>query len=109
MGGEPIPSSAAPIVDTSPIDREIVLGRFASAGVLHVDRAVAAARAAQRGWAHTPWRARGATPRGAAGLIRQRKVELAAILSLEGGKSRGRSMGEAREVGGPGDFFFQQG
>src|SRR2546429_2800846 len=62
IGGEPITSSAAPIVDTSPIDREIVLGRFASAGVQHVDRAVTAARAAQRGWAHTPWRGRGAAP-----------------------------------------------
>src|SRR5437588_568932 len=75
IGGEPITSSAAPIVDTSPIDREIVLGRFASAGVLHVDRAVAAARAAQRGWAHTPWRARVATLRGAARRIRQRKFK----------------------------------
>src|SRR2546429_641483 len=108
IGGEPITSSAAPIVDTSPIDREIVLGRFASAGVLHVDRAVAAARAAQRGWAHTPWRARVATLRGAAGLIRQRKFELAAIMSLEVGKSRLESMGDAEESADLIDYYCQQ-
>src|SRR5438067_11023659 len=56
IGGEPITSSAAPIGDTSPIDRAIVPGRSASAGVQHVDRAAPAARAAQRVWAHTPWR-----------------------------------------------------
>src|SRR3989440_5029063 len=108
IGGEPITSSTAPIVDTSPIDREIVLGRFASAGVQHVDRAVTAARAAQRGWAHTPWRARVATLRGAAGLIRQRKFELAAIMSLEVGKSRLESMGDAEESADLIDYYCQQ-
>src|SRR6266513_137635 len=108
IGGEPITSSAAPIVDTSPIDREIVLGRFASAGVQHVDRAVTAARAAQRGWAHTPWRVRVATLRGAAGLIRQRKFELAAIMSLEVGKSRLESMGDAEESADLIDYYCQQ-
>src|SRR5438477_70996 len=108
IGGEPITSSAAPIVDTSPIDREIVLGRFASAGVQHVDRAVTAARAAQRVWAHTPWRARVATLRGAAGLIRQRKFELAAIMSLEVGKSRLESMGDAEESADLIDYYCQQ-
>src|SRR5213080_414562 len=108
IGGEPITSSAAPIVDTSPIDREIVLGRFASAGVLHVDRAVTAARAAQRGWAHTPWRARVATLRGAAGLIRQRKFELAAIMCLEVGKSRLEAMGDAEESADLIDYYCAQ-
>ena len=40
IGGEPITSSAAPIVDTSPIDTESVLGRFATASV--VSRSAAA-------------------------------------------------------------------
>src|SRR2546430_4680476 len=107
IGGEPITSSAAPIVDTSPIDREIVLGRFASAGVQHVDRAVTAARAAQRGWAHTPWRARVATLRGAAGLIRQRKFQLAAIMSLDVRKSPLQATGGAQEAPAPIDYYCQ--
>src|SRR5881394_4570783 len=108
IGGEPITSSAAPIVDISPIDTEMILGRFASAGAQDVDRAVAAARSAQRAWAHTPWRARVATLRGAAGLIRQRKFELAAIMSLEVGKSRLESMGDAEESADLIDYYCQQ-
>src|SRR2546422_8593844 len=46
-------------------------------------RAVAAAKAVQRDWAHRPWRDRLAILRRAASLIRQRKFELAAIMALE--------------------------
>src|SRR3989440_1589227 len=108
IAGEPITSSAAPIVHPSPIDREIVLGRFASAGVQHVDRAVTAARAAQRAWAHTPWRARVAMLRGAAALIRERKFQLAALMSLEVGKSRLEAMGDAEESADLIDYYCQQ-
>src|SRR5207248_8151404 len=108
IAGEAVPSSGAPIVDISPIDTEMILGRFASAGAQDVDRAVAAARSAQRAWAHTPWRARVATLRGAAGLIRQRKFELAAIMSLEVGKSRLESMGDAEESADLIDYYCQQ-
>jgi 1-pyrroline-5-carboxylate dehydrogenase len=108
IAGEAVTSAGAPIVDTSPIDTEVVLGRFAVATAQHVDRAVAAAKAAQRAWAHTPWRARVATLRGAAGLIRQRKFELAAIMSLEVGKSRLESMGDAEEAADLIDYYCQQ-
>ena len=108
IAGAAVPSSGAPIVDTSPIDTEVVLGRFAAASAQHVDRAVAAAKAAQRAWGHTPWRARVATLRGAAELIRQRKFELAAIMSLEVGKSRLESMGDAEEAADLIDYYCQQ-
>ena len=45
---------AEPLVDRSPIDTGLVLGRFAPAGPADVDRAVAAARAAQRGLGPAP-------------------------------------------------------
>src|SRR5438270_12122697 len=57
FGGERITSSAAPVVDTSAIDRELVLSRFASACVLPRARPVAAAMAVQRAWAPAPVRA----------------------------------------------------
>src|SRR2546421_12279071 len=107
IAGEPITSSAAPIVHTSPIDREIVLGRFASAGVQHVDRAVTAARAAQRAWAHTPWRARGGLAPGAARAVRQRKLELAANSNLRAGQSRPRPTGAAGGAADPNDDHCQ--
>ena len=58
IGAEAVTSTANPIVDRSPIDTRVVLGRFAVATGEHVDRAVAAARAAQLAWARRDWRER---------------------------------------------------
>ena len=100
--------TGAPLVDTSPIDTSVVLGRFAAATAPQVDRAVAAARAAQPAWLHRGWRDRVATLRKAAGLIRDRKFELAAIMSLEVGKSRLEAMGDAEESADLIDYYCQQ-
>ena len=108
INGEAIASTAAPIVDTSPIDTSVVLGRFATANPSHVDRAVAAARAVQPAWAHRGWRDRVAILRKAAALIRDRKFELAAVMSLEVGKSRLESMGDAEESADLIDYYCQQ-
>src|SRR5260370_5759189 len=85
-----------------------MLGRFAAARARHVERAPAAAKAAQRDWARKPWRDRLAILRQAAVLIRQRKFELAAIMSLEVGKSRLESMGDAEESADLIDYYCQQ-
>ena len=95
IGGEAVPSGGPPIVDASPIDTSVLLGRFATATPEQVGHAVAAAKEAQRAWGHRPWRERVATLRKTAALIRERKFELAAIMSLEVGKSRLESMGDA--------------
>lgn len=108
VAGEPVDHGGEPLVDRSPIDTRVVLGRFALAGPADVDRAVAAARAAQRGWARLPWRERLAVLRRAAGLIRDRKYELAAIMSLEVGKSRLESMGDAEESADLIDYYCAQ-
>ena len=73
-----------------------------------VDRAVAAARAAQRGWARRPWRERLEILRRAAALIRERKYELAALMSLEVGKSRLEAMGDAEESADLIDYYCGQ-
>src|SRR2546425_3236082 len=97
IGRDAVPSGGPPIVDASPIDTSVMLGRFATATPEQVGRAVAAAKGAQREWAHRPWRERVATLRKAASVIRERKFELAAIMALEVGKSRLESMGDAEE------------
>jgi 1-pyrroline-5-carboxylate dehydrogenase len=86
-----------PIVDVSPIDTGLVLGRFSCATAEHVDQAVKAAHAAQKAWAKRPWQERVAILRKAAELIRERKFDLAAVMSLEVGKSRFEAMGDAEE------------
>ena len=108
IGGEAVVPAGAPLVDVTPIDTSVVLGRFAAAGRSEVDRAVAAARAAQVSWARCPWRERVGILRRAAALIRERKFDLAALMSLEVGKNRLESMGDAEESADLIDYYCQQ-
>src|SRR5712692_7538198 len=108
IADETVTSPVRPLVDTSPTAFELLLGRFAVATAQHVDRAIGAAKAAQRDWARKPWRERVAILRQAAVLIRARKFELAAIMSLEVGKSRLESMGDAEESADLIDYYCQQ-
>jgi 1-pyrroline-5-carboxylate dehydrogenase len=55
-----------------------------------------------------PWRQRLAILRRAAAIIRDRKYELAALMSLEVGKSRIESMGDAEESADLIDYYCQQ-
>jgi 1-pyrroline-5-carboxylate dehydrogenase len=81
----------------TPIDRDIVLGQFAKGTVADVDRAVAAARAAQPAWAATPWRDRLAIMRRAAELISDRLMDNSAVMAYEVGKNRIEALGEVEE------------
>ncbi|HEY6109594.1 MAG TPA: aldehyde dehydrogenase family protein, partial [Gemmatimonadales bacterium] len=105
IAGEEVGTSAPPLVDVTPIDTGVVLGRFAAAGRAEVDRAVAAARAAQPDWARRSWVERIAVLRRAAALIRESKYELAALMSLEVGKNRLESMGDAEESADLIDYY----
>jgi len=108
IAGQAVESKAEPLVDRSPIDTSFVLATFACAGVAQVDEAARSAKAAQRGWARLPWQQRVAIMRKAAGLIRDRKYELAAIMALEVGKSRLEAMGDAEESADLIDYYAQQ-
>jgi len=108
IGKEAIASGGPPLLVTSPIDTSVMLGRFATATSEQVGRAVAAAKAAQRAWAHLPWTERVVILRRAAGLIRERKFDLAAIMSLEVGKSRLEAMGDAEESADLIEYYCKQ-
>jgi 1-pyrroline-5-carboxylate dehydrogenase len=108
IGGRAEDNGDEPLVDRSPIDTTLVLGRFAVAGPADVDRAVTVARETQRGWARLPWRERLTVLRRAAALIRERKYELAALMSLEVGKSRLEAMGDAEESADLIDYYCAQ-
>ncbi|MDQ2966598.1 MAG: aldehyde dehydrogenase family protein [Chloroflexota bacterium] len=82
----------------SPIDRDIVLGTFASGTREDVVDAIAAARAAQPAWAATPWRDRLAILRRAADLISERQMEYAGYMAIEVGKTRLEALGEVEEA-----------
>jgi 1-pyrroline-5-carboxylate dehydrogenase len=108
IDGAPITTAAPRLVDRSPIDTRIVLAEFAAAGPADVDAAVAAAHRAQRAWARRPWEERVDTLRRAASLIRERKFDLAARMSIEVGKSRLEAMGDAEEAADLIDYYCQQ-
>jgi 1-pyrroline-5-carboxylate dehydrogenase len=108
VGGEPIAGAGEPLDDRSPIDTTLLLGRFAAAGPAEVDLAVRRAREAQRGWGRRPWRERVGVMHRAAELIRERKYDLAALMSLEVGKSRLEAMGDAEESADLIDYYCGQ-
>jgi 1-pyrroline-5-carboxylate dehydrogenase len=108
IGGAAVANRAEPLIDHSPTDTGLVLGRFAAATRADVDAAVADSRRAQPAWGRMPWRQRLAILRRAAAMIRDRKYELAALMSLEVGKSRLESMGDAEESADLIDYYCQQ-
>jgi 1-pyrroline-5-carboxylate dehydrogenase len=108
IGGRAVEAPRGALVLHSPVDRSLVLGRFAAASVEHVDQAVRAAREAQRGWGRTPWPERVAVLRRAAALIRERKLGLAAQLGLEVGKNRLEAMGDVEEAADLIDYYCHQ-
>jgi 1-pyrroline-5-carboxylate dehydrogenase len=70
--------------------------REAPAGL--VEEAVGAARAAQRDWRRRPVAERCAPLRAAADVIRERRLEIAAVVTLETGKPRVESIAEVEEA-----------
>jgi len=108
IDGKAITTTAEQIVDTSPIDTSRVLGTFHTARPEQIDLAVRAARAAARAWGALSAEERIEPLRRAAALIRERKFELAAIMSIEVGKSRLEAMGDAEESADLIDYYCQQ-
>lgn len=86
-----------PWLDRSPVDRELVVGRFVQGTRADARDAIAAARAAFPAWRDLGWRTRVEILRRAADLLRERKYEIAATMAFEVGKNRLESMGDVEE------------
>ncbi len=81
----------------SPIDRDIVIGRFAQATPSDVGDAVASARAFAPSWGNADWRERVTILQRAADLISDRRNVLAASMAFEVGKNRLEALGDVEE------------
>jgi 1-pyrroline-5-carboxylate dehydrogenase len=92
----------------SPIDRDLLIGRFAAGTAGDVDDAVVAAKAAFAAWSHRPWQERVVIMRRAAELIRERKFRLASLLIFEAGKNRVEAIGEVEEAADMVDAYAAQ-
>jgi 1-pyrroline-5-carboxylate dehydrogenase len=108
VDGEAVHTGEEPLLDRSPIDTNVILARFAAASRVHVEGAILAARRAQPAWARRPWQERVTILQRAARIIRERKYDLAALMSLEVGKSRLEAMGDAEESADLIDYYCQQ-
>jgi len=84
--------------DRSPIDTDLLIGRFPVGTRTDVRDAIAAARAAFPAWRDTPWPERLALLRRAADIISERQFEYAALMSLEVGKNRLEALGDVEET-----------
>jgi 1-pyrroline-5-carboxylate dehydrogenase len=83
--------------ERSPIDSNIVVGKFAQGTKQDAKDAIAAARAFAPTWASTPWQERVAVMRRAAELISERVFDIAALMAIEVGKNRLEAMGDVQE------------
>jgi len=84
-------------IDISPINSELLIGKFQKGTATELDAAVDAAFDAFKSWRDMDYQERCQKMRKAAELMSERKYELAAIMSYETGKNRLESMGDVEE------------
>ncbi|HEY7762567.1 MAG TPA: aldehyde dehydrogenase family protein [Actinomycetota bacterium] len=84
--------------EPSPIDSDIVIGRFSQATTQDVDDAVAAAKAFKLEWDRTGWQERVRILRNVADIMEERVFDLAALMAYEVGKNRLEALGDVQET-----------
>ncbi|MGZ8630898.1 MAG: aldehyde dehydrogenase family protein, partial [Actinomycetota bacterium] len=84
--------------EPSPIDKEIVIGRFSQATPEDVEDAVAAAKAFRLEWDRMGWQERVRILRKSADIMEERLFDLAALMAYEVGKSRLEALGDVQET-----------
>jgi 1-pyrroline-5-carboxylate dehydrogenase len=84
--------------ERSPIDSDIVVGRYAQATEQDVDDAIATAKAFQPEWEAMGWQARRDLMASAADVMQEQVFDLAALITFEVGKNRLEALGDAQET-----------
>jgi len=108
INGRPVQGEGPSFEWHSPIDSSVLVGAFESVSTAQIDAAVAAAKTAQKRWGSLAWRERVAVMRRAAEMIRRRRYEIAAVMSIEVGKSRMEALGDAEESADLIDYYADQ-
>lgn len=83
--------------DSSPINSELLIGKFQKGTAIELNDAVDAAYAAFKPWRDSGYEQRCQIMRKAAELISEQKYDLAAAMSYEAGKNRLEAMGDVEE------------
>ena len=99
IGGEWVPARSGETFESrNPAHRDEVVGVFPRSGAEDVDAAVAAARKAYAAWRATPPPARGELILRAATLLKERKEDLARLMTREMGKVLKEARGDVQEA-----------
>ena len=85
-------------IEPSPIDHDVVIGRFSQATAEDVEDAVAAAKAFSLEWDRMGWKERVRILRNVANIMEDRLFDLAALMAYEVGKSRLEALGDVQET-----------
>lgn len=92
----------------SPVNTSLLIANYLVAGEADLNEAFVAARKAQKTWGSTPWAERVALTRKAAQIMRERRMRIAALMTLEVGKNRMESLGDAEEAADLLDYYAHQ-
>jgi 1-pyrroline-5-carboxylate dehydrogenase len=84
--------------EPSPIDSDIIIGRFSQATEQDVKDAVGAAKAFSLEWERMGWQERVRILRAVADVMEERLFDLAALMAYEVGKSRLEALGDVQET-----------
>jgi len=82
----------------SPTDTALLIANYHTVSESDLNEAFIASKQAQKKWAATPWTERVAITNKAADLMRERRMKIAALMTLEVGKNRMESLGDAEEA-----------
>jgi alpha-ketoglutaric semialdehyde dehydrogenase len=110
VGGESVPArSGRTFESVNPADRADVVGVFPRSDAADVAAAVEAAQRAFPGWRRTPQPARAEVLRRTAQLLRDRKEELARLMTREMGKVLVEARGDVQEAVDMADYMAGEG
>jgi 1-pyrroline-5-carboxylate dehydrogenase len=84
--------------ESSPVDSEILVGRYAQATSEDIDDAIAVAGAYQPEWEGLGWESRRDIMLKAAEVMQEQVFDLAALMTYEVGKNRLEALGDAQET-----------
>ncbi len=101
-------TAAETLEKRTPINIDLVLGKYQKGSAQDAADAIAAAKAAFPGWSGLPWRKRVTLMRKVAATINKRLFELSAWLSLDVGKSRAEALGDVKETADLIDYYCGQ-
>jgi len=107
IDGEPVETDDRFAVE-APGDMSVTIGEFADAGEEEVESAIAAAKSAFPEWEAKDPKQRAEVFTRAAEIMRERKFELVAALSLENGKNRTEAMADVDEAIDFLDFYSRE-